>query len=318
LLAFSRRQPLYPRVFCINESIARMEKMLQRVIGEHFKVHTSLSAKSGRVKADPSQVEQVLLNLCVNARDAMPDGGAVAITSSDVTYVLDDDQPVVNDMPAGEYVKLTVSDTGTGIAPDVLKHIFEPFFTTKEKGKGTGLGLSTVHRIVKESGGKIWVHSTPGQGATFTICLPRAVQSADAGDLSTAPKVASAGCETLLLVEDEEGVRKLLMHVLHKRGYEVLEASNGEDALRIYERRGSDIQLVLTEMVMPRMSGRELGEKLRELRPDLKIIYMSGYTDDVLVRTGALGPGMSFLQKPLRPEVLAAKVREALDGKARR
>ena len=199
-----------------------------------------------------------------------------------------------------------------------MAHIFEPFFTTKEKGKGTGLGLSTVHRIVKESGGNIWVHSVQGGGSTFTICLPSAPHGSNRGDVAAGPRVSAAGSETLLLVEDEEGVRKLLTHVLHKRGYKVLEASDGEEALRLFERRGADIHLVLTDMVMPHMSGRQFGERLRALRPDLKIIYMSGYTDDVLVRTGALGPGMSFLQKPLRPEVLAAKVREALDGVARR
>lgn len=313
LLGFTRGQAVQPRPLDLNAIVSDLQRMLALVIGEYVDLETNLSPKLYRVVADPGQMEQVIMNLILNARDAMPAGGRIRIETSNGE--VGDAFGREHGIRPGPCVTLSITDSGHGIDPDTLAHIFEPFFTTKEKGKGTGLGLNTVHRIVKESGGDVWVHSALGEGATFTICLPRATQPADHGEAASAPKTAGAGSETLLLVEDEEGVRKLLTHVLHKRGYKVIEASNGEEALRLYERRGSEIQLVLTDMVMPHMSGRELGEKLRSLSPGLKIIYMSGYTDDVLVRTGALGPGMSFLQKPLRPEVLAAKVREALDGK---
>lgn len=312
LLGFTRGQAVQPRPLDLNAIVSDLQRMLALVIGEYVDLETNLSPHLYRVVADPGQMEQVIMNLILNARDAMPAGGRIRIETSNGE--IGEAAAREHGIRPGPCVTLSITDSGHGIDAETLSHIFEPFFTTKEKGKGTGLGLSTVHRIVKESGGDVWVHSAPGEGATFTICLPRANQPAEHGETAATPKTAD-GSETLLLVEDEEGVRKLLTHVLHRRGYKVLEASNGEEALRLYERRGSDIQLVLTDMVMPHMSGRELGEKLRSLRPDLKIIYMSGYTDDVLVRTGALGPGMSFLQKPLRPEVLAAKVREALDGK---
>jgi len=263
------------------------------------------------VLCDPGQMEQVIMNLILNARDAMPTGGSIRVETTNTE--LGERVAREHSIRPGPCVMLSITDNGLGIDPETMAHIFEPFFTTKECGKGTGLGLSTVNRIVKESGGDIWVHSDPGAGATFTICLPSAPNGSDTASVAAGPRVSAVGSETLLLVEDEEGVRKLLTHVLQKRGYTVVAASDGEEALRIFERRGSEIHLVLTDMVMPRMGGRTLGARLRELRPDLKIIYMSGYTDDVLVRTGALGPGMSFLQKPLRPEVLAAKVRETLD-----
>jgi signal transduction histidine kinase/CheY-like chemotaxis protein len=311
LLGFTRGQAVQPRLLDLNGVVSDLQRMLALVIGEYVDLETSLSPNLHKVVADPGQMEQVIMNLILNARDAVPAGGRIRIETAngDIGEALAREHGIL----PGQYVRLSIADSGHGIDAETLTHIFEPFFTTKEDGKGTGLGLSTVHRIVKESGGGVWVHSAPGEGATFTICLPRAAQAGENGEAAAAPKTA-AGSETLLLVEDEEGVRKLLTHVLHRRGYKVLEASDGEEALRVYARRGPEIQLVLTDMVMPRMTGRELGEKLRSLTPDLKIIYMSGYTDDVLVRTGALGPGMSFLQKPLRPEVLAAKVREALDG----
>jgi signal transduction histidine kinase/CheY-like chemotaxis protein len=316
LLGFTRGQAVQPRPLDLNAVVADLQRMLGLVVGEYVDLETDLSPNLHRVVADPGQMEQVIMNLILNARDAIPAGGRIRIETANGE--IDEAVGREHGIRPGPCVTLSISDNGHGIDPESLAHIFEPFFTTKEKGKGTGLGLSTVHRIVKESGGDIWVHSAPGEGATFVICLPRAAQASDHHDVAPPPrKVADAGSETLLLVEDEEGVRKLLTHVLHRRGYKVLEASNGEEALHLYERHRSAIQLVLTDMVMPHMSGRELGEKLRSLSPELKIIYMSGYTDDVLVRTGALGPGMSFLQKPLRPEVLAAKVREALDGKTR-
>jgi CheY-like chemotaxis protein len=220
-------------------------------------------------------------------------------------------------MKPGACILLAISDCGVGIDSEAMKHLFEPFFTTKERGKGTGLGLSTVHSIVKQSGGDVWVRSAAGEGATFTICLPRAQETGETGDVSTKAHPAKSGNETVLLVEDEESVRRLLTHVLSRRGYRVLDASNAREALKIFERHGPDIHLVLTDIVMPNMSGRELADELRRRRPDLKVIFMSGYTDDVLIRTGALRPGMSFLQKPLRPDTLAAKVREALDSPTR-
>jgi signal transduction histidine kinase/CheY-like chemotaxis protein len=316
LLGFTRGQSVQPRALDLNAVVADLQRMLGLVIGEYVDLQTVLSPNLHQVVADPGEMEQVILNLILNARDAMPAGGRIRIETAngDVDETLSREHGI----RPGPCVMLSISDNGHGIAPEAMAHIFEPFFTTKERGKGTGLGLSTVHRIVKESGGNIWVHSIQGGGSTFTICLPSAPYGSDLGDVAAGPRVSASGSETLLLVEDEDGVRRLLTHVLHKRGYEVLEASGGEEALRLFERRGADIHLVLTDMVMPHMSGRQLGARLRALRPDLKIIYMSGYTDDVLVRTGALGPGMSFLQKPLRPEVLAAKVREALDGVARR
>jgi len=290
--------------------------MLQRVIGEHFKVHTSLSAKSGRVKADPSQVEQVLLNLCVNARDAMPDGGAVAITSSDVTYVLDDDHPAVNDMPAGEYVKLTVSDTGTGIAPDVLKHIFEPFFTTKDKGKGTGLGLATCYGIVKQSGGYIAVDSVLGIGTTFSIYFPRVEES---GAIAVPVKQVGAlqgGTETILYVEDEITVRSLTAHVLRRLGYTVIEAGDGAQAREVVESsNGRRIDLLLADIVLPDAGGKELSDWVRVQSTETRILLCSGYVDENVLKRHGLEIGTPFIQKPFTPADLAQKVREVIDSR---
>lgn len=311
LLGFTRGQSVQPRPLDLNAVVTDLQRMLGLLIGEHVELETNLSPNLHRIVADPGQMEQVIMNLILNARDAMPAGGRIRIETANGQ--MGEEAAREHGIRPGPCVSLSIKDNGHGIDAEAQAHIFEPFFTTKEKGKGTGLGLSTVHRIVKESGGDILVNSEPGRGATFTICLPRAVEPPELGDAAAGPRVSAPGSETLLLVEDEDGVRRLLHHVLQKRGYKVLEASNGEEALRLFERRGSEIHLVVTDMVMPRMTGRELGAHLRALRPDLRIIYMSGYTDDVLVRTGALGPGMSFLQKPLRPEVLAAKVREALD-----
>jgi signal transduction histidine kinase len=316
LLGFTRGNPVQPRPLDLNAVVSDLQRMLGLIVGEYVGLETNLSGNLHKIVADPGQMEQVIMNLILNARDAMPAGGSIRIETANAE--IGEIQGAEQGIRPGPCVTLSISDSGHGIDAETQSHIFEPFFTTKEEGKGTGLGLSTVYRIVKESGGDIWVHSAPGHGATFTICLPRAMQTTDNGDLPAPPGTPDAGSETLLLVEDEEGVRKLLKHVLQRRGYKVIEASDGEEALRLYERRGPEIHLILTDMVMPRMSGRELGRKLRELKSDVKIIYMSGYTDDVLVHTGALGPGMSFLQKPLRPEVLTAKVREALDGVSRR
>jgi CheY-like chemotaxis protein len=222
-------------------------------------------------------------------------------------------------MEPGPGILLSISDTGQGMDSETMGHLFQPFFTTKERGKGTGLGLSTVHGIIKQHHGDVWAHSILGHGTTFTIWLPQAAAAQQPIDMSApARQVSMPGDETILLVEDEENVRRLLRHVLAKRGYHVLEASHAEEALAIFNSEGNSIDLLLTDMVMPRMSGRELAERIQSVRPGIPVIYMSGYTDDVLVRTGALSPGMSFLQKPLRPEVLTSKVREALDAPAQK
>jgi two-component system, cell cycle sensor histidine kinase and response regulator CckA len=315
LLGYTRSKASQPEVIDLNLVIGETERMLRPIIGEDIQIETSLAPHATQVWADPGQMEQVIMNLILNARDAMPGGGRVRIVTG--VRELDAEFARMHAVKPGASVILSISDTGNGIEPAALGHVFEPFFTTKEKGKGTGLGLTTVHRIIRESGGDIWVGSEAGHGATFSICLPQAKQAAERGETPAAPRPVNGGHETILLVEDEEGVRRLLSHILHKRGYQVLEASDGDEALRIFAQRASEIELVLTDMVMPHMSGRELAERIRQERPDLKVVFMSGYTDDVLVRTGALSPGMSFLQKPLRPEVLASKLREALDSPAR-
>jgi two-component system cell cycle sensor histidine kinase/response regulator CckA len=315
LLGFTRGQAIERRPLDLNVVVTELDRMLRLIVGECVQLETGLATGLRRVLADPGQMEQVIMNLILNARDAMPAGGTIRIVTENVEIGVNTAPD--HELRPGPGVMLSISDTGHGIDNEALEHIFEPFFTTKEPGKGTGLGLTTVHRIVRESGGEIWVESAPGQGATFRVCLPGTGQGADRGEAATGPRAARGGSETLLLVEDEDSVRRLLMHVLTRCGYKVFEASGGAEALRIFDAEGAKIQLVITDMVMPHMTGRELGERLERLRPGTKVIYMSGYTDDVLVRTGALGPGMSFLQKPLRPEVLAARVREALDAKSR-
>jgi two-component system, cell cycle sensor histidine kinase and response regulator CckA len=312
LLGFTRGQGVQPRPLDLNLVVRDIERMLHLIIGECVELHLDLCPTLQKVMADPGQMEQVVMNLVLNARDAITNGGRIRIETADGE--IGEAMALDHGMAPGPCVTLSISDNGHGVPPEAMAHLFEPFFTTKEPGKGTGLGLSTVHRIVKESGGDIQVRSTPGNGATFTVWLPRAAQEGHHTDAAGVPDTASAGSETLLVVEDEDGVRRLLTHILRRRGYEVLEAANGEEALDLFKKRSAEISLVLTDMVMPHMGGRQLGEVLQRIRPGLKIIYMSGYTDDVLVRTGALGPGMSFLQKPLRPEVLATKVREALDS----
>ena len=312
LLGFTRGQPVQPRPLNLNSVVRDLERMLRLIIGECVELELELHPVLHDVFADPGQMEQVLMNLVLNARDAVPAGGRIRIETAECE--IGEAAAWEFGLQPGPYVTLSIADNGQGIAPEAMKRIFEPFFTTKEHGKGTGLGLSTVQRIATESGGGIRVLSSPGNGATFTMCLPRAVQGSPCTEMSIAAVPAGAGSETLLVVEDEDGVRRLLTHVLRRRGYQVLEAADGQEALEIFRRRAGEISLVLTDMVMPRLDGRKLGDLLQHLRPGVRIIYMSGYTDDVLVRTGALCPGMSFLQKPLRPEVLSAKVREALDA----
>ena len=314
LLAFSRRQPLFLRVFSINESVKNMQKMLGRVIGEHIQIHTQLKAEIGRLKADPSQLEQVLLNLCVNARDAMPKGGSITIQTADVTYFLDDFYST-NEMPAGEYVKLTVTDTGHGMSPEVKKHIFEPFFTTKEKGQGTGLGLATCYGIVKQSGGYITVDSQAGVGTTFAIYMPRVDEMGEKSSIRKEVGQLPGGHETVLYVEDEITVRSLTAHVLRRLGYTVLEASNGKQARDAVENNnGRDIDLLFSDVVLPDAGGKELASWICNTRQGTKLLFTSGYVDESILRGHGLESGTAFLQKPFTPADLAKKVREVLDG----
>ena len=314
LLAFSRRQPLFLRVFNLNDTVKSMHKMLQRVIGEHIQIHTHLKAEIGRLKADPSQLEQVLLNLCVNARDAMPRGGSITIETADVTYFLDDFYSV-NEMPAGEYVKLTICDTGTGMTPEVKKHIFEPFFTTKEKGQGTGLGLATCYGIVKQSGGYIAVDSQVGVGTSFHIYLPRVDETGEKSSIRKEVGQLPGGNETVLYVEDEITVRSLTAHVLRRLGYTVLEAASGKQARDAIENyNGREVDLLFSDVVLPDAGGKELADWIRATRYGrTKLLFTSGYVDEGILKRHGLEIGTAFLQKPFTPADLAKKIREVLD-----
>jgi PAS domain S-box-containing protein len=312
LLAFSRKQVLQPKVLDLNALVNGTDQLLRRVIGEDVELRTVARPGLGAVEADPGQLEQVLVNLAVNARDAMPSGGRLTIEITNVEL----DQSYTRAHPPmapGPYVLLTVSDTGVGMSAEIRAHIFEPFFTTKPSGKGTGLGLATVYGIVKQSGGYIWAESEPGCGATFRIYLPRIVTGAPAAAPAGA-MAAEGGSETVLVVEDEDVVRALTSKVLQKRGYQVLVASSGPEALGLASRHPGAIHLLVTDVIMPRMSGRELARRFATLRPEAKVIYVSGYPDDAIIRHGVLESGLVFLQKPFAPEALAAKVREVLDG----
>lgn len=313
LLAFSRKQILQPKVLDLNTLISDSTKMLRPLIGEDIELVAVLDPALGRVKADPGQIEQVIMNLALNARDAMPRGGRLTIETANV--VLDEEcaHQHVSVQP-GPCVMLAVSDTGSGMDIEAQSHIFEPFFTTKQKGKGTGLGLSTVYGIVKQSGGNIWVYSELGKGTAFKIYLPRIEEAAE--KVATRPSLGeiASGSETILLVEDEEMVRKLIGETLQMQGYQVLEAAGAGEALLISEKYEGPIHLMVTDVVMPLMSGRELAIKLGPIRPATKVIYMSGYTEDTVVHHGVLEPGVDFIQKPFSPDALARKVREVLEN----
>jgi CheY-like chemotaxis protein len=288
--------------------------MLQRVIGEHIRIETKLNAQVGRLKADPSQLEQVLLNLCVNARDAMPRGGAITITTADVAYSIDDEYEVT-DMPGGEYVKLTVSDSGTGMPEEIMKHIFEPFFTTKEKGQGTGLGLATCYGIVKQSGGYIDVQSTVGVGSTFSIYLPRVEESGEKAHSRKDPGQLPGGTETILYVEDEITVRSLTAHVLRRLGYTVLEAGDGQQARDLVKSQNCGmIDLLFSDVVLPDAGGRELADWVKERNEKTRILFTSGYVDESILRRHGLEVGTAFLQKPFTPGELAQRVRDIMDA----
>ena len=316
LLAFSRRQVMQPRTLDLNTVVSDVEKMLARLIGEDVTLVTRLDPALGSVEADPGQLEQVLMNLSVNARDAMPEGGTLTFETANA--VLDADFVAVHPgaLP-GAYVVLTVTDSGTGMTDEVRGHAFEPFFTTKEKGKGTGLGLATAYGIVKQSGGYITVDSEAGRGTTFRIYLPRVEGTAAVTERTTISSLLPVGTETILLVEDEAGVRRLSLTVLETQGYVVLEAPSGDVALQVARSETGPIHLVVTDVVMPGMNGRELWDRLKVLRPDSRVLFMSGYTDDAIARHGVLEPGIAFLQKPFTPFSLAQKVREVLDAEDR-
>ncbi len=317
LLAFGRQQVLQPRRLDVNRTVADVAGMLRRVIGEDIRLTTELAPAVWPVLADPGQLEQVLMNLAVNARDAMPAGGALRLRTANVVVDAADAR-ARSGLAPGAYAALTVEDAGVGIAPDVLPRIFEPFYTTKPVGAGTGLGLATVYGIVQQSGGHVDVESTPGRGSRFTVLLPRMRPAAtdDAAPPSPAPVPAASprGAETILVVEDEAPVRLVVRRMLERLGYAVLDAESARDALHLAETATQPIDLVLTDVVMPGQSGRAFAEQLALARPELRVLYMSGYTDDEILRRGLAEPGATFLEKPFTPERLARAVRGALDG----
>ena len=315
LLAFSRKQVLQPVVLNLNQIAAGVEKMLRRILGEDIDYVQVLAPDLGRVRADPGQIEQVLMNLVVNARDAMPEGGKLTIETSNVD--LDEEYAARHvAVKPGPYVQLAVSDTGCGMDAKTQARIFEPFFTTKEKGKGTGLGLSTVYGIVKQSGGNIWVYSEPGQGTTFKIYLPRELSGSTTVTASRLAAVVTppTATETILVVEDEEAVCNIAKQILCAASYTVLTAASPNDALLTCNAYQGEVHLLLTDVVMPQMSGRVLAERLVLARPGIKVLYMSGYTDEAIVHQGTLDPGTHFIAKPFSAADLTTKVREVLDS----
>jgi PAS domain S-box-containing protein len=312
LLAFSRKQVLQPKVIRLNAVVADVEKMLRRLIGEDIDLVTVLEPTLSQIKADPGQVEQVILNLAVNARDAMPQGGKLTIETHNVHA--DDEftrkHPTIR---CGDYVVLAISDTGIGMDAETQARIFEPFFTTKEQGKGTGLGCATVYGIVKQSDGNIWVDSEPGKGTTFKVYLPAVLHETPSEPEKAPAAELPPGREKVLLTEDEEPVRRLTKTILEINGYQVFEAADGDEALAVHEKHQGEFDLVITDVVMPNMSGPELAESLEAISPGLKVLFLSGYTDDAIVRHGLLNEKVEFLQKPFTPDALLRKVREVLD-----
>ncbi|MGO8990811.1 MAG: PAS domain S-box protein [bacterium] len=312
LLAFSRRQIMEVRVLDLNTHLQNLDKMLRRIIGEDIELVTLLGEDIGRVKADPGQIEQVVMNLAVNAKDAMSKGGKLIIETANTEL----DEAYAHThvaVTSGRYVMIAVSDTGAGMEPEVRDRVFEPFFTTKGKGKGTGLGLSTVYGIVKQSNGNIWVYSEPGKGTTFKIFLPRVDEPADNLRAQAAGEEFSRGSETILVVEDDKEVRNLAVRILKRQGYTVLDGSYGDEALNVCRNHQGPIHLLLTDVVMPGMSGRELAKRLESFHPEMKVLYMSGYTDDAIVMHGVLVQGVNYIQKPFTVDALAKKVREVLE-----
>ncbi len=313
LLAFSRKQTLQPEVLDLNTVIRNTEKMLGRLIGEDIELKLALSDEINRVMADPGQIEQVIMNLSVNARDAMPRGGKLILETANVALDETYAKSHANVHP-GKYVMLAVTDTGYGMDKETLTKIFEPFFTTKEMGKGTGLGLATVYGIVKQSGGNIWVYSEPGRGTTFKIYLPQTLAEQESKTGAVEKETPKGGGEHILVVEDEDSMRKLAETVLSRLGYKVSVAANGGEALLLMETKGLKPDLVITDVVMPYMSGKELVNRLQRNQPDLKVLYMSGYTDNAIVHHGVLDPGTAFIQKPFTIRGIAEKVQAVLRG----
>ncbi len=316
LLAFSRQQVIAPTVLNPNDVVATVDKLLRRLLGEDVELRVVLASDLAAVKVDPSQLEQVVLNLAVNARDAMPNGGKLTIETQNVELNQEYVRGHLSAQP-GSYVMLAVSDTGVGMDAATQARIFEPFFTTKEKGKGTGLGLATVYGIVKQSGGWIWVYSEPGHGTTFKVYFPRVAEVAAPAAPTPAPPASVRGSETVLLVEDEEMILKLVHKVLQANGYTVLVAASGGDAERVAGQHDGPIHLLMTDVVLPGLNGREVARRLEATRPGIRVLYLSGYTDDAIVHHGVLEPGVAFLQKPFSPTVLGRKVREVLDSPAK-
>ncbi|HMG76583.1 MAG TPA: PAS domain S-box protein [Pyrinomonadaceae bacterium] len=313
LLAFGRKQILQPLPINLNDVVTDMSKMLRRLIGEDVQLTAKLNPALKKIKADPGQIEQVLVNLVVNARDAMPQGGILTIETATVDLDQEYAGRHVGVLP-GQYVMLAVSDTGTGIDEATQARIFDPFFTTKEKGKGTGLGLSTVYGIVKQSGGSIWVYSEPGHGTTFRVYLPQLATAPKKTEVRVAEPALAGGSETILLVEDEDVVRGLATKILEQSGYRVLAAARGKEAIRLGQECAEPIHLLLTDVVMPETSGKEVADCLRELLPGLRVVFMSGYTDEAIVHHGVLDSNVEFIQKPFTPNALVRKVREVLDA----
>ncbi len=311
LLAFSRRQVMRPRVIEANELLRGADRMLRRLIGEDIELTLSLGAGAGNIKADPGQLEQIIFNLVINARDAMPDGGKLTIETA-VRHLDENYARMHIGVQPGDYVLIAVSDTGHGMDAETRRHIFEPFFTTKEQGKGTGLGLATVYGTVKQSGGDIWVYSEPGRGTTFKIYFPRVDEAASSGD-SGQSSIPRHGVETILLVEDEKAVRELIAEMLKRQGYRILKAADPIEALEVSRRYQGTIHMLLTDVIMPQMSGRQLAGQLVPTRPGMKVLYLSGYTENAIVHHGVLEADVEFLAKPFSHHALSEKVRDVLD-----
>jgi len=317
LLAFSRRQVLQPKVLDLNALVSEVTGLLRRLVGEDIELILTLEPGLSQVKADPGQMQQVLMNLAVNARDAMPEGGEILIETRNVN--LDEEQAGRRTgLDPGPHVMLAASDTGSGMDPETLPRIFEPFFTTKDPGKGTGLGLATVYGIVSQSAGYIEAISHPGKGARFEIYLPAAAESAAAKQSAASPRDPLQGTETVLLVEDDRAVRRLASESLRRHGYTVLQSAGGLDAMAMAGRHPGPIHLLLTDIVMPQMNGRELSARLERTRPEMRTLFVSGYVDNVIVQQAQLAAGGAFLQQPFTGNSLTRKVREVLDAHALR